>query len=494
MAVCRFCKEEMAPEATRCPRCTSFLDGEKTPVIPGKVVYVLDNSLVTFLKYAGTILAIFLTVALSFYSLDLKKLGEAVSTTHAESQKLDISIKQAQFDLEKQKAELEKQKKSVIENVASAQEAAASASKSSEDAAAILGSIHHTQEQAEQSGRQIEEYRIRFIVPLQDAQENPRIESNSVRLDKTIEAKVLQILKMTLSASQYAAVESNLKSETTGLRRRIFDARNETNLPGTLMRSEGEAPIANPLVDQVYDRLGTVHTFFKEVVGRDISDDANGLTVTIHYDRYYNNGFWDGQQLTLGDGDGKVFKEDSFASLSVLTGELSHAVIQKTSKLTYAGQSGALNSSFSDVSAVLIEQWMSRQPAEKASWLVAPGIFIEKGTAKALRSLKEPDSDTVAAAPQVAHMSKFSDAADVHDNSGIPSKAFYEMATRLKGFAWERPAKIWYEAYWTLGASSKFQDLADATVRVATRLYGARSPERTAVVQSWAVVGIVTGK
>ncbi len=78
-------------------------------------MYVLDTGLITFLKYAGSTLAIFLVVALSFFSLDLKKLAESVSGTHSESQKLDINIKQAQFDLEKQKAELEKQKNAVAD-------------------------------------------------------------------------------------------------------------------------------------------------------------------------------------------------------------------------------------------------------------------------------------------------------------------------------------------------------------------------------------------
>jgi Zn-dependent metalloprotease len=79
-------------------------------------------------------------------------------------------------------------------------------------------------------------------------------------------------------------------------------------------------------------------------------------------------------------------------------------------------------------------------------------------------------------------------------NSGIPSKAFYELAKRLKGYAWEKPAKIWYEAYLTLNSASKFQDLADAMVKVATRMHGTGSPEREAVVQSWAEVGITTGR
>jgi Zn-dependent metalloprotease len=137
---------------------------------------------------------------------------------------------------------------------------------------------------------------------------------------------------------------------------------------------------------------------------------------------------------------------------------------------------------------------MSRQSAEEASWLLLPDTLVG---ASALRSLKEPGTaypkTIFGGDKQVAAMLDFSEAADVHINSGIANKAFYELAMRLKGYAWEKPGKIWYEAYLTLNSESKFQDLADAMVKVATRLYGAGSPQRDAVVQSWAAVGITTG-
>jgi Zn-dependent metalloprotease len=398
-----------------------------------------------------------------------------------------------------------KQKNSVAESVSAAQllarrasESAAEAFKSSKEAAAILDQMSKLRETAEQSGRQIEEYRIRVLLPLQDTPPNPKIESNPIQLEKIVEAKVLQTLKMTLSAQQYAAIELKLKATAaTGPRRRIFDAQNKHDLPGTLVRSEGDAPAADRLVNQIYDHLGTVHTFFKEVFGRDLSEDADGLVTTIHYGRQFNNSFWNGNQLTLGDGDGKTFKEDAFTSLQVVANELSHAVIQKTSGLVYAGQSGALNSSFGDVCAALVEQWMKRQSAEEASWLLLPDMHVGASGGTALRSLKEPGTaypKTIFGGDnQVATMLKFSEGADVHVNSGIANKAFYEFAKRLKGYAWEKPGKIWYEAYLTLNSASKFQDLADAMVKVATQLHGARSPERDAVVQSWAVVGITTG-
>ena len=37
--------------------------------------------------------------------------------------------------------------------------------------------------------------------------------------------------------------------------------------------------------------------------------DDNGMTLwsRVHYDRRYNNAFWDGSKMTYGDGDGSTF-------------------------------------------------------------------------------------------------------------------------------------------------------------------------------------------
>jgi len=64
----------------------------------------------------------------------------------------------------------------------------------------------------------------------------------------------------------------------------------------------------------------------------------------------------------------------------------------------------------------------------------------------------------------------------------------------MGGNAWEKPARMWYEAVIGLKKDSTFQDFADATFAVAKNRYGEQSPESKAVTQSWAVVGIKTPK
>lgn len=86
----------------------------------------------------------------------------------------------------------------------------------------------------------------------------------------------------------------------------------------------------------------------------------------------------------------------------------------------------------------------------------------------------------------------FDDNGGVHINSGIPNHAFYQVATRIGGFAWEAPGRIWYDSLRDpkLRPNSGFLRFARITYEVAGRLYGAKSAEQKAVKQGWAAVGL----
>jgi len=80
----------------------------------------------------------------------------------------------------------------------------------------------------------------------------------------------------------------------------------------------------------------------------------------------------------------------------------------------------------------------------------------------------------------------------VHINSGIPNHAFYLAATALGGHAWERAGQIWYDTLLDpkLRPTAQFATFARATIRSATRRFGARSDETAAVQEGWDQVGV----
>jgi Zn-dependent metalloprotease len=284
--------------------------------------------------------------------------------------------------------------------------------------------------------------------------------------------------------------------------RRIFDAKGGRDLStASLVRSEGGPETNDAAVDKIYEYLGIFRDFLKDVFGRDSYDDRGGdLIAFAHYGKAYNNSFWDGKQILLGDGDGIAFA--TFVDLAVISGELAHGVTETTAGLIYQGQSGALNTHISDVFGTLVEQWHLRQTVDKASWLVGAGIFPPQAKVKALRSLKDPgsayDSPILGRDPQPKHMKDYrqlpedahNDNGGVHINSGIPNRAFYLAASKIGGFAWEKAGKIWYQTLRSIHAKADFAEFASQTLAEAEKLFGKNSKEWGAVKDAWQEVGV----
>jgi Zn-dependent metalloprotease len=150
--------------------------------------------------------------------------------------------------------------------------------------------------------------------------------------------------------------------------RKIYDQEHSTAYtPGTLKRSEGGPAVDDVSINQAYDNFGATYALYWDVFHRD-SIDGQGLPINglVHYGDAYDNAFWDGEShMFFGDGDGQLLT-DTTKGLDVIGHELTHGVTQHEANLTYAGQSGALNESVSDVFGSLVEQYHLSQPAEAA--------------------------------------------------------------------------------------------------------------------------------
>ena len=255
-------------------------------------------------------------------------------------------------------------------------------------------------------------------------------------------------------------------------------------------------------MNRAFAGLGSTRDFYKDVLDRN-SLDGHGMRLNsyVHYSAGYNNAFWDGSQMVFGDGDGVLFT-DFTRSLDVIAHELTHGVTEFTAGLEYHNQSGALNKSMSDVFGSLVKQWVGKETADQADWLIGAEVFTPDIGADALRSLKAPgkayNNPTLGHDPQPDHMSKYvmlpdtddGDNGGVHINSGIPNKAFFLTAVGIGGFAWEAPGHIWYAALQASTRSTNFQQFADTTYLEAGQLYGSQSAEQQAVLSAWKEVGI----
>lgn len=232
-----------------------------------------------------------------------------------------------------------------------------------------------------------------------------------------------------------------------------------------------------------------VYNFYKSHFGRNSFDDKGStLTSIVHYKYKFQNAFWNGAGMTYGDGDG-VDLADFASSLDVIAHEITHGVTQYTSQLVYELQPGAINEHMSDVVGVL---------ADSSNWLMGEDVLTPAIPGDAIRNMQDPHNGY---SPgdilwQPANMSEYvtlpdneaNDWGGVHINSGIPNKAFYNVASVIGRY---KAGKIWYRAETTyLNSNSQFSELRIACENSAKDLFG-QSTELSTVSSGFENVGII---
>ena len=256
----------------------------------------------------------------------------------------------------------------------------------------------------------------------------------------------------------------------------LFDCKNRSSLPGMAIPDPGVSN--DPAASTVFKTTGKVADFYETVFSRNSVDgDGMDLVSSVHYRQNFDNAFWNGQQMVYGDGDGTVFIE-FYNSPDVIGHELTHGVTQYESGLQYEGESGALNESISDVFGATFNQWLNQWPVSRADgWLIGAGIMgprAKQANKACLRDMVDPEASHCLS-PQPDSYDHFDPTADVHDNSGIPNKAYALFARSVGGNAWDSPIKVWYKACTDkrLHSNATFVDFAQLTIEAADSIGGA---------------------
>jgi vibriolysin len=292
----------------------------------------------------------------------------------------------------------------------------------------------------------------------------------------------------------------NLK---TTKNRKTYNGGNRTTLPGTLVRSEGQAPVSDAVVNQAHDNAGLTYDYYFSQFGRDSYNGTGGvLTSTVHHDRNYVNAYWNGTQMVYGDGNG--VDSGPLTVLDVVGHELTHAVTDTSSDLVYSGESGALNEAMSDVFGASIEAYRDGAVSGN-TWKIGEECWTPATAGDALRYMNDP----ALAGDYDYYPTRYTGTSDnggVHWNSGIANLAFKLLVTggsHPRGktstvvpaldanpvASIHKGAAIFYRAntvYLTPG--STFSEARGATAQAATDLYGAAAAD--AVNAAWTAVGV----
>lgn len=246
--------------------------------------------------------------------------------------------------------------------------------------------------------------------------------------------------------------------------------------------------------------------YYKTVHGRNgIANDGKGANSRVHYGRNYANAFWSDSCfcMTFGDGNGSSIRP--LVSIDVAGHEMSHGVTSRTAGLVYSGESGGLNEATSDIMGTNVE-FYANSAVDAPDFLIGEKLFAN-GTG-VIRNMMKPSVDGASADcwyPSVGSI-------DVHYSSGIANHFYFLLAqgttggapsptcvsgnTRvatgtgtLAGIGIGKAEKIWYRALTVyMTSSTNYAQARVATVKAATDLYGAGSPEVNAVAAAWSAV------
>ena len=236
------------------------------------------------------------------------------------------------------------------------------------------------------------------------------------------------------------------------------------------------------------------YNYFKNTHNRNSVNDQGGNIMS-----FYNiaeddgsdmdNAFWNGAHIYYGNG-AQAFTSSLAKSLDVAGHEMSHGVVQTTANLRYQGESGALNESFADIFAAM----MDREDWKIGEDVVNTQIF-RSGAMRDLSNPKNGGNSLNDEGYQPDHYNiRYTGSQDnggVHINSGIPNHAFYLFASN-PDVGKDRAEKVFYRALDEyLVASSQFIDLRAGTAQAAMDLYGTNVAN--AVHEAMDAVGIPGG-
>ncbi len=199
---------------------------------------------------------------------------------------------------------------------------------------------------------------------------------------------------------------------------------------------------------------GVIQGMYRAYVGR--AALTFQLVMRTHYSSNYENAFWDGSQMSFGDGANTFYP---LVSVDVAGHEVSHGFTEQNSNLTYSGQSGGMNEAFSDMGGEATEFFWKGSN----DFLVGPEIFKGAGS---LRYMNNPPLD----GRSIDNAANFTSSLDVHLSSGVYNKAFYLLATK-PGWTTPNAFKAFARAndlYWT--PSSTFNTGACGVETAATDL------------------------
>jgi Zn-dependent metalloprotease len=270
----------------------------------------------------------------------------------------------------------------------------------------------------------------------------------------------------------------------------------------------GNFAVSNRASAGVDAHYGAEKTFdyFKNVQGRNgIWNTGVGARSRVHYGTNYVNAFWDGSQMTYGDGAGNTHP---LVEIDVAGHEMSHGVTEATAGLVYTGDAGGLNEANSDIFGTEVE-WYANNASDTPDYLIGELININ-GNGTPLRYMDQPSRDGLSKDCWSSTLGSL----NPHYSSGPLNHWFYlasegSGAKVINGVSYNSPtcnastvtpigravaAKIWYRTLSTyLTSNSNYAAARTGAIKSAKDLYGLASAQCAGIEASFSAIGVPAG-
>jgi len=247
--------------------------------------------------------------------------------------------------------------------------------------------------------------------------------------------------------------------------------------------------------------LANTWAFYKDTFGRNGIDNTGRKTYQrVHYGSKYENAFWNDSCFCMTYGDGASYFYP-LVTLDIAGHEMTHGVTASEADLTYAGESGGLNESTSDIFGTMVEFFANSTSDTPDYWIgekairsnYSGGVFSAK---TALRFMDDPAKDGRSPACWSATIGNL----DVHYSSGPSNHMFYLLShggtskcngNIVAGIGNDKAAKIWYRALTDhMTASTNYSGARLAALNAAASLYGNGSPEYNATAAAFSAINV----
>ncbi|PZT76445.1 MULTISPECIES: M4 family metallopeptidase [unclassified Streptomyces] len=239
--------------------------------------------------------------------------------------------------------------------------------------------------------------------------------------------------------------------------------------------------------------------YFKTTHGRNgIFGDGRGVPSRTHYGNAYVNAFWDGSQMTYGDGQGN---QRPLVELDVAGHEMAHGVSGALTGWDETGETGGMNEGTSDIFGTLVE-FYADNPVDQPDYTMGELINIS-GNNQPLRWMNQPSLD--GSSPDCWNSNNGN--LDPHYSMGPLNHWFFLTAvgsgnhgygnsptcnnSTINGLGNDKAGKIWYKALASYANSREnYHQARIDSLKAAADLYGAHCTEYNTVDAAWAAVSV----